>query len=90
MHLSVRKETTDTAVNTTVVSNNITVHPRVTPAVTQVVQTANFGFLRLSVAKIPTSIIKQPELGKRYGIMQEMLFSYSRAEVDFPPPCPSY
>lgn len=74
LHLSLRKETTDTAVNTTIVSNNITVHPRVTQVITQVGQTANLGFLKLSIAKIPTSIIKDPKLGKCYDIMQEMLF----------------
>lgn len=68
-HLSVRKETTDTSVNTTIVSDNITVQPRVTQVIIQVVQTANFGFVRLGVAKIPTSIIKHPKLGKSYDII---------------------
>lgn len=34
LHLSARKEITDIAVNTTVVNNNITIHPRVTQVVT--------------------------------------------------------
>lgn len=60
MHLSIRKETTDTAVNTTVVSNNITVHPRVTQVITQVVQIANFGLMRLRVGKFPLASLNVP------------------------------
>lgn len=59
MHLSIRKETTDTAVNTTVVSN-ITVHPRVTQVITQVVQIANFGLMRLRVGKFPLASLNIP------------------------------
>lgn len=60
LHLSVRKETTDIAVNTTVVNNNITVHPRVTQVVTQVVQPAKLGLTRYGMAKIPTTITEHP------------------------------
>jgi len=77
LHLSVRKETTGTAVSTTVVSSNITVHSGATQVVTQVAQTANFGFMRLGFTKIPTSITKHLQSGKSYGMTQERLFWYS-------------
>lgn len=54
--------------------NSITIHPRVTQVVTQVVQPAKLGLMRYRMAKIATTITEHPKLCKPYGIVQKRLF----------------
>lgn len=85
LHLSVRKEITDAAVNTIVVSNSITIHPRVTQVVTQVTTCKTWG---TEWPKLPLPSLNIPACASLTALLRRGCSRWH--EADFLLPCSLY